>query len=119
MSPCKQFQTHSYPSETGVFCADKERADPRSTEIARDDLPDNVRWPRRDLRRPLFCRPPSRLAVYDILALGVPRMEQNPPVGVARSRLLGAGQAGGCAAGLLFVHRSFLGDIRIFVQLRL
>src|SRR5205823_10675918 len=37
-------------------------------------------------------------------------MEQNPPVGVARSRLLGAGQAGGCAPVLLFVHRSFLGD---------
>src|SRR5205814_6105449 len=44
-----------------------------STEIGLDDLPDNVRWPRRGLRRPLSCRPPSRLAVYDILALGVPR----------------------------------------------
>src|SRR5437763_2547417 len=73
MSPCKQFQTHSYPSETGVFCAEKERADPRSTEIALDDLPCSLRWPGRDLRRRLFCRPPSRLAVDDILALGVPR----------------------------------------------
>src|SRR6266516_5650245 len=73
MSPCKQFQTHSCPSETGVPSADKERVDPGSTEIGLDDLPGNVRWPRRGLRRPLFCRQPSRLAVYDILPPGVPR----------------------------------------------
>ena len=76
MSPCKQFQTHSFPSKTGVPSADKERADPGSTEIGLDDLLETVRWPRRDLRRPLFYRTPSRRAVYDILALGAPR----PPV---------------------------------------
>jgi len=37
-------------------------------------------------------------------------MDQNPPVGSVRSRLLGAGQAGGCAPVVRFIHRSLLGD---------